>query len=136
MRHKISVLVAERVAKERVGGMIPDMRNMTVVPTRKVVQLTDGVCDAVVTSGTKGTFIIRRRKDRLSNSCPLFCCEIRRIDVGGHSGQSDRSDHEQATEGRSGDEGMMTHRPVAAAASACAYHIAPRDRDRDERGTP
>jgi hypothetical protein len=109
----------QRAAREESEGSDLRVRNVTVIATRKVDQLMDGAWDTVVTSGGKGTFLIRRRKDRLSSQCPLLCYEVRRIDVGGHSGQCDRPEHDRESDGQSGDEGIA-RRPAAVTVSARA----------------
>lgn len=104
------------------------VQSLTVIETRKVVQTTDEGWDAVVTSGGKGTFLIRRRKGRLSAQCPLLCYEIRRSDAGSRDGQFG---------GQSGgDAAARQPTPAAIAVSACAFRNPPRGCDRDERETP
>ena len=109
--------------------------SITIIATRKVVQMTDDGWDAVVTSGGKGTFLIRRGKGHLSTQCPLLCYEIRRIDAGSHDDQHDRPKYGQEFGGRSGGD-EVARQPAGIAVSACAFHSPPRGCDRDERGTP
>ena len=83
--------------KDREG---PEVRvhSISVIETRSFSQLTNGTWNAVVTSGGKGTFLIRRQKDPLSGECPLLCYDVRNIDGEDRhtSGDQPAHDHRRA----------------------------------------
>ena len=56
-------------------------RAISVIPSRMVAQVTDGVWNAVVTTLDKGTFLIRRLKGLPAHDCSLQTCEIRHIEA-------------------------------------------------------
>jgi len=95
------------------------VRDITVIATRKVVQLTDDMGDAMVTTAdSKGTFLVRRRQDRLPNACPLLCYEVRRLEVVGHRDQSDRPEYGQESDGPSRDENFVRRQAAVAGSGA------------------
>ena len=127
MAKECDAIAGNLMAQEGAEGSDLRVQSVTVIPTRKVVQLMDGTWNAVVTSGGKiTTFLIRHRKDHVAGQCPLLSYEIRSVDVIAHHGQYDRPDHGQEADVRSGDE-SVARRPAVAALSACAAHHLQRD---------
>ena len=55
--------------------------NFSVIPSRLVAQVTEGVWNAVVTTLGKGTFLIRRSKNLPANACPLRAYEVRHVEA-------------------------------------------------------
>ena len=64
--------VADTDATVRASGF-------TLIPSRLVAQVTDGVWNAVVATLGKGTFLIRGPQDRPVHACPLRAYEIRHV---------------------------------------------------------
>ena len=109
----------KRMARKRAEGSDPRVQSVTVIAARKVAQLTGSTWNAVVTSGGNGTFLVRRRKDRLSSQCPLLCYEVRSIEPIRHYGPHDRLERGKESDGQSGDESIARH-PAAVTVSARA----------------
>ena len=63
------------MAQAEPAGAEVRVQSVTILAIKKVVRLVDSTWDAMETSVGKRTFLIRRRKDRLSSQCPLLCYE-------------------------------------------------------------
>ena len=63
------------------------VQNLTVISSKMVAQMTDSTWHAMLTSVGKGKFLIRRRKNRTANACPLLNYDVRHIDADGRESQ-------------------------------------------------
>ena len=67
-------------ARQETAGAEARVWNLAAIPSKRMAQMTDGAWNVTATRCGQGTFLVRRRKERLAGRCVLLDFEIRRID--------------------------------------------------------